>query len=558
MRDNNDQLDFTELFLLALQGEITPEQMKQFDLMLKTDPAKIRDYAELMEIYTELSSAGSIEVFNKTSDSREKHDTLLQLLASEENRSPAIDIPVPEKPKEVIQKVQKEKIRYSINRNSLATLCATAAAILLLLVFVYFVPRTDYEVAVLSDSINAKWGHVDGEMERGVSIFNGRKDIELLEGCAQFQFDNHTLVTIEGPASFHIPGRDQVTLRYGKLYAVVPHQAIGFSVHTENAKIIDLGTEFGVQADIHGGTSVYVMQGKTKLVAGKKSLQEGVEVGRGIAKRISSGTSEISDIAFNDTIFIRNIDSENQIIWNGRLNLDLADMVQKGNGLGTGSSEERLNYEKGFTTEIRWGHTSIFETYLPIEDAPFIDGIFIPNGSTIISSRGDVFEGFPFTNGVYCADLIANPKPGAFVIDGQPRTIQFGGQEYSDLGKSCIVMQNSNHGITFDLDAIRSCYNIKIERFESEVGLVDFDGKRCNANFYVLVDGQLRYSLPGYNQKGILNRVLVNLRDTDRFLTLATSENVDQADYMANSTLHENWCVFAEPVLVLESGDQGI
>jgi len=558
MRDNNDQLDFTELFLLALQGEITPEQMKQFDLMLKTDPAKIRDYAELMEIYTELSSAGSIEVFNKTSDSREKHDTLLQLLASEENRSPAIDIPVPEKPKEVIQKVQKEKIRYSINRNSLATLCATAAAILLLLVFVYFVPRTDYEVAVLSDSINAKWGHVDGEMERGVSIFNGRKDIELLEGCAQFQFDNHTLVTIEGPASFHIPGRDQVTLRYGKLYAVVPHQAIGFSVHTENAKIIDLGTEFGVQADIHGGTSVYVMQGKTKLVAGKKSLQEGVEVGRGIAKRISSGTSEISDIAFNDTIFIRNIDSENQIIWNGLLNLDLADMVQKGNGLGTGSSEERLNYEKGFTTEIRWGHTSIFETYLPIEDAPFIDGIFIPNGSTIISSRGDVFEGFPFTNGVYCADLIANPKPGAFVIDGQPRTIQFGGQEYSDLGKSCIVMQNSNHGITFDLDAIRSCYNIKIERFESEVGLVDFDGKRCNANFYVLVDGQLRYSLPGYNQKGILNRVLVNLRDTDRFLTLATSENVDQADYMANSTLHENWCVFAEPVLVLESGDQGI
>ncbi len=558
MRDNNDQLDFTELFLLALQGEITPEQMKQFDLMLKTDPTKIRDYAELMEIYTELSSAGSIEVFNKTSDSREKHDTLLQLLASEENRSPAIDIPVPEKPKEVIQKVQKEKIRYSINRNSLATLCATAAATLLLLVFVYFVPRTDYEVAVLSDSINAKWGHVDGEMERGVSIFNGRKDIELLEGCAQFQFDNHTLVTIEGPASFHIPGRDQVTLRYGKLYAVVPHQAIGFSVHTENAKIIDLGTEFGVQADIHGGTSVYVMQGKTKLVAGKKSLQEGVEVGRGIAKRISSGTSEISDIAFNDTVFIRNINSQNQIIWNGRLNLDLADMVQKGNGLGTGSSEERLNYEKGFTTEIRWGHTSIFETYLPIEDAPFIDGIFIPNGSTIISSRGDVFEGFPFTNGVYCADLIANPKPGAFVIDGQPLTIQFGGQEYSDLGKSCIVMQNSNHGITFDLDAIRSCYNIKIERFESEVGLVDFDGKRCNANFYVLVDGQLRYSLPGYNQKGILNRVLVNLRDTDRFLTLATSENVDQADYMANSTLHENWCVFAEPVLVLESGDQGI
>lgn len=557
MLEKNDHLDFTELFLLALQGEITPEQMKQFDLMLKTDPAKIRDYAELMEIYTELSSAGSIEVFNKTSDTREKHNTLLHLLANEENRSPAIEVPVPEKPKEVIHKVQKENIRYSVNRNSLITLCATAAAALLLFVFVYFVPTTDYEVAVLSDSINARWGNVDGEMERGVSIFTGRKDIELLEGCAKFQFDNNTLVTIEGPASFHIPGRDQVTLRYGKLYAIVPHQAIGFSVYTDNAKIIDLGTEFGVQADIHGGTSLYVMQGKTKLVAGVKSMQDGVEVGRGIAKKISGRTSEISDIVFNDTVFIRNINSENQIIWNGRSTLDLADIVRKGNGLGTGSSEERLNYEKGFTTEIRWGHTSIFETYVPIEDTPFIDGIFIPNGSTVVSSRGDIFEGFPFTNGVYCADLIANPKPGAFVIDGQPRTIQFGGQEYSDLGKSCIVMQNSNHGITFDLDAIRSGYHLKIHRFESEVGLVDFDGKRSNANFYVLVDGQLRYSLVGYTQKGILNRVSVNLRDTDRFLTLATSENVDQVDYMANSTLHENWCVFADPVLVLESGDQG-
>lgn len=557
MLEKNDHLDFTELFLLALQGEITPEQMKQFDLMLKTDPAKIRDYTELMEIYTELSSAGSIEVFNKTSDTREKHNTLLQLLANEENRSPAIEVPVPEKPKEVIHKVQKENIRYRVNRNSLITLCATAAAALLLFVFVYFVPTTEYEVAVLSDSINARWGNVDGGMERGGSIFTGRKDIELLEGCAKFQFDNNTLVTIEGPASFHIPGRDQVTLRYGKLYAIVPHQAIGFSVYTDNAKIIDLGTEFGVQADIHGGTSLYVMQGKTKLVAGVKSMQDGVEVGRGGAKKISGRTSEISDIAFNDTIFIRNINSENQIIWNGRSTLDLADIVRKGNGLGTGSSEERLNYEKGFTTEIRWGHTSIFETYMPIEDAPFIDGIFIPNGSTVVSSRGDVFEGFPFTNGVYCADLIANPKPGAFVIDGQPRTIQFGGQEYSDLGKSCIVMQNSNHGITFDLDAIRSGYHLKIHRFESEVGLVDFDGKRSNANFYVLVDGQLRYSLVGYTQKGILNRVSVNLKDTDRFLTLATSENVDQVDYMANSTLHENWCVFAEPVLVLESGGQG-
>ena len=100
--------------------------------------------------------------------------------------------------------------------------------------------------------------------------------------------------------------------------------------------------------------------------------------------------------------------------------------------------------------------------------------------------------------------------------------------------------------------SLRSRYNLKIVQFTSRVGLVDFDNKRCNANFYVLVDGQRRFSLLGYTQKGVLNDVSVKLEDTDRFLTLATSENVDQIDYMANSTLRENFCVFTEPVLVME------
>ena len=113
-------------------------------------------------------------------------------------------------------------------------------------------------------------------------------------------------------------------------------------------------------------------------------------------------------------------------------------------------------------------------------------------------------------------------------------------------------MQHSNHGITFDLNAIRNRYTLRIDRFTSRVGLIDFVNKRCNANLYVLVDGQLRYSLLGYNQKGVLNDVSVKLEDSDRFLTLATSENVDQDNFMANSTLYENWWVFAEPVLMFE------
>lgn len=237
------------------------------------------------------------------------------------------------------------------------------------------------------------------------------------------------------------------------------------------------------------------------------------------------------------------------------MSLDLADMVRNGDGLGTGNAHVRLDYLKGFTTDQRGGETLIAEDYLPIEDHPFIDGIFIPNGRAVVSSRGDIFDDFVITSGVHCADLLANPPPDVFVVDDRQHIIRFNGQEYSDRGKSCIVMRHSNHGITFDLKAIRDHYNLRVDRFTSRVGLIEIDNKRCNANFYVLVDGQLRYSLLGYSQKGVLNEVSVKLEDSDRFLTLATSENVDQIDYMANSTLYENWCIFAEPVLVLDRVD---
>ncbi|MEN6308398.1 MAG: NPCBM/NEW2 domain-containing protein [Anaerohalosphaeraceae bacterium] len=532
--------------------------------ILSNDPDAVSHYIDFLDIQVLIKSTMSNleNDFSSPlcSDEIQGLEDLWHQLAQEEKSAPEIEITQEKPQRELIQKVvYSHRERPKVSRFNIVFLVMNAAAVLFLVLFIKFVPpKRGVDVAVLTDSFNAQWENVDDSMQTGTRLAANSTELYLKEGLAELLFDNNAKVIIEGPARFKLIADDRIGLSYGKAYTIVPQEAVGFSVYTRNAKVIDLGTEFGVEVNSQGDTYLSVVKGQTQLIAGKKPDVPTMVVGQKTAKIVNGSTCDVSSIPYNEYRFVRSFISANKAIWRGQSSLDLADMVRMGNGLGTGSSEVRLNYEKGFTTEIRWGHTSIFETYLPIEDTSFIDGIFIPNGKTTVSSRGDVFEGFPFTNGVYCADLIANPKPGAFVIDGQPRTIQFDGQEYSDFGKSCIVMQNSNHGITFDLDAIRSRYNLKIDRFESEVGLVDFDGKRCNANFYVLVDGQLRYSLPGYNQKGILNRVSVNLKDTDRFLTLATSENVDQIDYMANSTLHENWCVFAEPVLVLESGDQGL
>lgn len=552
--DKTTELLIHELVNKSLEGTIVESEMHQLNQLVAGDPQAAAYYVSCVRLHF---------AFSKTGPLLREHSQpcaldgvhVLQAFAEYEMTAPGVEIPkIPIEghpgPTAGIEQARAAKI----SKTPLMTVLISCAALLMVLIYIYIKP-VPMEVATLTDAVDAQCLNTNIMLLPGARLQTAQPPVMLTGGIVKLLYDNDVEVLIEAPAEYQIESSGAIRLNYGRLFARVSEAGKGFSVFTRNTKIVDLGTEFGVYADPLNKTELHVFKGKTTATVTVNNTVQTIGVIGGQAREINAD-GLAREIHLKKEGFVRAIDSKTDLVWRGQ-KLDLADVVRKGNGLGTGSSDKRLNYEKGYTTEIRWGHTSLFETYLPIEDSPFIDGIFIPNGRTIISSRGDVFEGFPFTNGVYCADLIANPKPGAFVIDGQPRTIQFGGQEYSELGKSCIVMQNSNHGVTFDLDAIRKCYHLKIDRFESQVGLVDFDEKRCNANFYVLVDGQLRYSLLGYTQKGILNRVLVNLKDTDRFLTLATSENVDQIDYMANSTLHENWCVFAEPVLVMESDDSG-
>ena len=551
---------FEEMRILICElvdGTITPDRRIKLNQILANDPEAVNHYIDFLDIQVLIkSNMSNIEKdFSAPlcSDELQELAELWRQLAKEERSAPEVKIAEGKPSRELIQKVvcpPKEKRKLS--KFNKVILAINAAAILFFVLFLKFAPpKGGIEVATLNDSINAEWANTKGAFQKGDRITAGEKMI-LNRGLVELVFDNGARAVLEAPIEFKVLAEDRIGLTYGKVYATVPEKAIGFSVYTPVAKIVDMGTAFGVEADSSGDTQLHVLEGKTVLMVGQHENAVNIEVGVGRARKVSGGTQTVTEIPLRENYFVRAFDSTHNIVWRQQLLLDLADIVSNGNGLGTGNSGVRLNHEKGFTNEKRWGHTSTFKDYLLIKDHPFIDGIFIPNGKTVVSSQGDVFDGFPSTNGIYCADLFASPDPGLFVIDGQPRTIQFDGQEYSDRGKSCIVMQHSNHGITFDLNAIRNRYTLRIDRFTSRVGLIDFVNKRCNANLYVLVDGQLRYSLLGYNQKGVLNDVSVKLEDSDRFLTLATSENVDQDNFMANSTLYENWWVFAEPVLMFE------
>jgi hypothetical protein len=90
---------------------------------------------------------------------------------------------------------------------------------------------------------------------------------ELKSGFIELQFKNNARVLMEGPATFSIEDELNVNLTEGKIRAVIPQMAHGFTVHTEDADFVDLGTEFFVSANPAKKLSqVDVLSGEVNVV----------------------------------------------------------------------------------------------------------------------------------------------------------------------------------------------------------------------------------------------------------------------------------------------------
>jgi hypothetical protein len=86
-------------------------------------------------------------------------------------------------------------------------------------------------------------------------------------------------------------------------------------------------------------------------------------------------------------------------------------------------------------------------------------------------------------------------------------------------------------------------------------GIADdyWDGVGCPAyaDFWVLVDGQVRFSRKGVqvHQGGTISVVL---SDQDRFLTLVTTDGGKGSPEYDNRTSFNDWSVFGEPCLIFD------
>jgi len=132
--------------------------------------------------------------------------------------------------------------------------------------------------------------------------------MQLVAGYLEIELDRGARVFVEGPARVELLDDNHLKLSAGRLVAYVPPSATGFIVDTPTSRLVDIGTEFGVDCDAQSGqTTVQVFQGEVKAAA----TRAGQPIGAFISLLERDAVEIQSDqppvpVAYQEHRFVRN------------------------------------------------------------------------------------------------------------------------------------------------------------------------------------------------------------------------------------------------------------
>lgn len=175
-------------------------------------------------------------------------------------------------------------------------------------------------VAFVCGAANVQWSKNASPKSAEAPVQRG-ESLKIDSGLVELELKRGAKLVIEGPAQWSIDGDNLATLRSGKLVAKVSPSAIGFTVRTATATVIDLGTEFGVEADDNGATQIEVFKGKVELRTGAQrdslSNSPAIMLAAGTARRVEPDGAKSGVIVREATSshdrFVRQLSSNSTI-----------------------------------------------------------------------------------------------------------------------------------------------------------------------------------------------------------------------------------------------------
>jgi FecR-like protein len=164
------------------------------------------------------------------------------------------------------------RIRISSARRRLFSWSTLAATLLIatgLLSVAYLAMSRPVHVGQLTEATDCRWGASSVEMREGAFVSTGQ-DVELVLGRAIITFATGAKLLVEGPTTLHFESASHVQLIHGRIAAKVPRQAVGFTVSSSLARIVDLGTQFSLSLNADKSFDLHVFEGLVELQLDKR------------------------------------------------------------------------------------------------------------------------------------------------------------------------------------------------------------------------------------------------------------------------------------------------
>jgi len=253
MSDHKSQLRFEELLVLFIEEQLQAQELAEFVELVKANP----DFSKELQLQLE-------------------QDQLLTLFQevrkSDHHFSNKVASAIEFQDEDFTEKVIDYALSYPKKRVSSSwgwKFLAIAASLCLSILVIYKWSDTEeslhFGVAILSQID----GELDSTYQQGDSLPAGR--LELKTGQMVLTFYKGASLSVVAPAKLELLDQRQVLCLSGKIRAHVPEVAKGFTVLTPDAKVVDLGTDFGLEVGHEGQSKVHVFEGRVETYSLEKS-----------------------------------------------------------------------------------------------------------------------------------------------------------------------------------------------------------------------------------------------------------------------------------------------
>lgn len=246
MSESEEQFKFDQLLGLFIEDQIDADQLKDLKILVSQNP----DFAK--QLQQQLKEDQILTLYQGHISQNDDFVEKLEFAIQNQND---------EFSERVVEYTRYNSIKKP-NRVYQIALLATAACLCLAIFYIVsnLIRTEEFNLNV------ALVTHFEGEsnlpLTQGDSLQPGV--FELKSGMVDLTFYRGARLSVVAPAKLEIIDHMSVKCLEGRIRAIVPAVAKGFTVYTPDSKVIDLGTEFGMEVSASGESKVHVFDGEVE------------------------------------------------------------------------------------------------------------------------------------------------------------------------------------------------------------------------------------------------------------------------------------------------------